>query len=591
MNDFRFSGLTAVLALCCMTVFCDVAKSQITQVTSEPQRPALILQNVDAAQFYQMRTQAIAYAKQGEWHRAKLILEPLTKQHHNDGDLWFILGHSYLQTQDWSKAITALTQAIELGTILTGVDGLSHPANDIMVEIAKAHNQLNNTPETLHWLNKALAARWDDRPSLINHDDFNNLAKDEGYQKVSGSFQPEGLSRHQMWQFDLAYFASEIERLHVAPFHHLSKDEFTAQIKAIHRKIPKLNDQQITYELMTILGKLGNSHNILVPTYAKKGNFKKLPVTLYQFSDGLFIVDASSEYQQWVGYKVEKFGTTDAQQALQLTKSINARDNEMQTLWLGPHLLTMTTVLKELGIVADPDTIELTLSQAVGGSVKVNISGDAFEFREMPPLPANKGKVVPDYLADRNLRFWMQELPQSNALYVQFNLVANSQEESLKDFSQRIQTQVSSPDIEHLILDLRHNNGGNGALLPPLLRSLIHFETTHPDGKLFVIFGRKTFSAAQLLLTQISQYTNAIMVGEPSGSRPNHIGESGWFRLPFSGLRGVISSQFHQASKAEDHRIWIPPHIPVSLSSDAYFSGEDPSLEAVNEIIRGLSSD
>jgi len=42
--------------------------------------------------------------------------------------------------------------------------------------------------------------------------------------------------------------------------------------------------------------------------------------------------------------------------------------------------------------------------------------------------------------------------------------------------------------------------------------------------------GRETFSAAQNLLTDITKYTNAILVGEPNGSKPNHVGEAGWFK-------------------------------------------------------------
>ena len=89
-----------------------------------------------------------------------------------------------------------------------------------------------------------------------------------------------------------------------------------------------------------------------------------------------------------------------------------------------------------------------------------------------------------------------------------------------------------------------------------------------------------------VLLTDITKYTNPIIVGEPSGSKPNHIGEAGWFKLPYSGLMGLISTQFHQTSKAEDNRKWIAPHIPISLSSIDYFNGNDKALNIINEVIK-----
>ncbi|AWF80748.1 hypothetical protein BTJ40_07960 [Microbulbifer sp. A4B17] len=100
-----------------------------------------------------------------------------------------------------------------------------------------------------------------------------------------------------------------------------------------------------------------------------------------------------------------------------------------------------------------------------------------------------------------------------------------------------------------------------------------------------MIVGRNTFFAAHLLPADLDRLTDIIIVGEPSGSRPNHLGEAGWFKLPYSGVWGIISSQYHQASKAEDHRIWIAPHVPMTLSSEEYFAGEDPAINHITRVI------
>jgi hypothetical protein len=119
-----------------------------------------------------------------------------------------------------------------------------------------------------------------------------------------------------------------------------------------------------------------------------------------------------------------------------------------------------------------------------------------------------------------------------------------------------------------------------------MLKTLIEFEIINPNGKIFVLMGRGTFSAAQNLLTEITKFTNAILVGEPSGSKPSFIGESGWFKLPYSGLMGIVASQYHQPSKAEDFRKWIAPHIPVNLSSTDYFNGNDKVLNVIMDVIK-----
>ncbi|RPG32031.1 MAG: hypothetical protein CBB72_011205, partial [Muricauda sp. TMED12] len=210
----------------------------------------------------------------------------------------------------------------------------------------------------------------------------------------------------------------------------------------------------------------------------------------------------------------------------------------------------------------------------------------SWNFTGFPKLSKLKDNPQPLFLSKTEDPYWYKILPQQNAIYVQFNIVTEKKEQSLKDFNIELRNRIKQNNTQHLILDLRHNHGGNGSILPPMLKTIINFEVMHPDGTVFVLMGRETFSAAQNLLTDITKYTNAILVGEPSGSKPNHIGEAGWFKLPYSGLMGLISTQFHQTSKAEDHRKWIAPHIPVGLSSTEYFAGYDKAMTTIMEVLK-----
>ena len=91
------------------------------------------------------------------------------------------------------------------------------------------------------------------------------------------------------------------------------------------------------------------------------------------------------------------------------------------------------------------------------------------------------------------------------------------------------------------------------------------------------------------MITDLDRLAEPVFVGEPSGSRPNALSESGNFKLPYSGLSGSLASQLHQQSWPEDHRIWIPPDIPVGLTSEEFFAGRDPALEAITHLIAAES--
>jgi hypothetical protein len=88
-------------------------------------------------------------------------------------------------------------------------------------------------------------------------------------------------------------------------------------------------------------------------------------------------------------------------------------------------------------------------------------------------------------------------------------------------------------------------------------------------------------SPTRTLASRIDQWTGAIFVGEPTGSRPNHFGNEVQFVLPHSGLRGTISSGWNQPISGRDDRIWIAPEIPVKTEALDYFAGRDPVLERI----------
>ncbi|MFT5278242.1 MAG: C-terminal processing protease CtpA/Prc [Granulosicoccus sp.] len=257
----------------------------------------------------------------------------------------------------------------------------------------------------------------------------------------------------------------------------------------------------------------------------------------------------------------------------------------MQQLWLGPYYLSLPSVLAGLGIIGDELQFELTLSDKAGGIVVLTPTVSDMVFSGFPKLHSNNSDNVPVYLQKNNDNYWSTLLSDKKLLYVQFNDVKDKSSLSLKDFNLELVKQITRDEIKHFVLDLRHNSGGYGSITPPMVATAIFFDAYKPDGKLFVLVGRNTFSAGHDLLMKISRFTDAIIVGEPSGTRPNALGEAGWFNLPYSNQTGILSSQFRQEGGAEDHRIWVAPDVPVSLSSLQYLKGQDPSLEAVYRII------
>ena len=323
-------------------------------------------------EYANQRNEAISLIKNEKWQESIEILKNLTTQYQNDADLFYLLGLSYYETEQFSNAIIALKITLESGgTILRDIPTGSAPSNDIMIKIAKAYAEDEDKENALLWLQKGFASRYDEKPFLKGDPAFKKFNTDDEFLALFGNDNHTKITREESWTKDLSYLEKRINELHYSPNHSISKTELSKEFQNLKTKIATLNDEQIVVELMKIVGSLGNGHNLIIPTSPNKGALKKLPVQFYQFNDGLFIVDAEIGFEKWIGYEVESFENTSTKEAIQKTNKINAKDNDMQKLWLGPYYLGLPDVLKGLGIVENANQVTITLNDRNGKSQKV----------------------------------------------------------------------------------------------------------------------------------------------------------------------------------------------------------------------------
>jgi hypothetical protein len=114
-----------------------------------------------------------------------------------------------------------------------------------------------------------------------------------------------------------------------------------------------------------------------------------------------------------------------------------------------------------------------------------------------------------------------------------------------------------------------------------------------PGRQLYVLIGRRTYSAAGNLITQLEQDAGAIFVGEASSECCTFYASPSPVYLPFSKLRGNISTKRWSLSrKGDDFRREMNPHAPVITTAQDYFAGRDPVLaSAIRLIERSKAAD
>lgn len=518
------------------------------------------------------RELGVALLAEGRFAEALPVLRTATGLNPYDPYLWLHLGRAAARSGDPEQAVAALEHARRLGAF--------SPAN-LALEIARVHAGAGHRAEALRWIQQSLDDGRCCRSDLFETPDFSAFRDDPEFRRLAGA-QADGLDRDARWIADLDYFVEEARRMHVGPDRPAHAPAFDARAALVRQGIPGWSDTRVAAELVRLSVMLGDGHSGLSLSSAGTSP-TKLPIDLYQFAEGVFVV-GGSEAGGLVGRRVVRLGGRPVLDVLGDLAVFVARDNAQGLKAAAGSALTTVPYLATIGAVSDD------------GSVRVEVEDDAGQvdardlvagpWRRSPRLPVPSGVGEPPrYLRD-GPPFWTERLPGVPAIYVNFSAVADGPTETLAAFADRLAVELDRDGIRTVVVDTRMNGGGNTFLVNRLARALIHFDRDDPANEIYVLIGRHTFSAAQNFIAAMDQWTDATFVGEPSGSRMNFTGESSSVRLPYSGMAGTISTRNHQNADWEDRRVWIAPDILVEPSAADYFAGRDAALDAVLRRLR-----
>jgi C-terminal processing protease CtpA/Prc len=100
-------------------------------------------------------------------------------------------------------------------------------------------------------------------------------------------------------------------------------------------------------------------------------------------------------------------------------------------------------------------------------------------------------------------------------------------------------------------------------------------------GRLFAIVGPRTFSAGLNAADYFQRDLNAIVVGEPTGGKPNAPGDESFFTLPYSKVAVNFSSVYWESGWPQDARRAIAPDVYSPRPFAAYLAGEDPAVNSI----------
>jgi hypothetical protein len=386
-----------------------------------------------------------------------------------------------------------------------------------------------------------------------------------GFARGEGSLAP--LTAEQ-WQRDLEFFANEIATKHRDPFHFIGKAEFDQAVSHLRQRLPSMKDYEVVAGLQHLAALIGDGHTFVDTS----GLYQRFPLEGFWFGNDLRIIRSAPEYREALGSRIVSIGSVsigEAQKRIQ--RFVPQAENQWYVLDSSARQLMNVEPLAAAGVLPRPGPADFTFEDDTGRRFTLRI-------RPVPAGTSKSGEVAvepaPLPLQHPEDALWFTYLADSKTMYVDFRSYRD-----LETQSARLWDYVAKHPVTRLIIDMRWNPGGNYTKgREYLVYKLIFMPALNRAGHLFVITGRGAFSAGMTNITDFLRETEAILVGEPTGGRPNGYQENHLFTLPASKLRvscSMLKYRFQPHSEADA----VFPDQRIDPDWASFSAGKDAALE------------
>ena len=314
---------------------------------------------------------------------------------------------------------------------------------------------------------------------------------------------------------------------------------------------------------------VGDAHTSLSPQQA----FNRYPLTLSWFGNDLRVLRTTAEYKSALGARIIGIGKLNLSEATAKINSLVPNETEQFLRYANVSLLPYAEILHALKIAPDIGQAQWTFEDAAGKRFSL-------DFKPVPPNTKVEWlstlKEIPLYRQQADQLMWVKLLSDSQTVYL--NLKVYPDADTFKRVSEEMFKLIDSSKAKRLVIDVRQSNGGDFIKFRShILKELKTRGDFLKLNSLFVIIGRGTISAAMVSAIDLRNEMNAVLIGEPSGSKPNSYSENDEFTLPNSRLEVSYSTRYYKFQDKD-----TPSLMPDKLIEpvwELYTAGRDSAME------------
>jgi hypothetical protein len=413
------------------------------------------------------------------------------------------------------------------------------------------------------------------------------------------------------WRGAIDSIVHSLETVHPNAFGKIDHGAFLARAEALKTTLASLAEEQRVVHAMQLVALIGDGHTLLSPDRPDFAVW--YPIRLYEFTEGYFVTAAYKTDADLTGARILKIAGKPVGQVIDDARTLMGSDNAFD-LKERLYPLHNAMLMKGLGYAASDGSLNITArmegGRVVERSLRPHRSDDpryrkddsTFEWRFSsevygPPFgklddwkTAYKGLPTTAYRTEDRTRpphmvfrrpFVAFGIPQGDAYFIQLNGIGDWGDRTFEQFFRDALAEVDARKPRSLIVDLRYSFGGDGSKVQAMIHQFIKREDRPSWKYLYLLTGRKTFSASLIAIAAFIDHTPVSIIGEPAGASLDHFGDATTIQLPSVGMELEVSTLWHQLEDAGAHYAIVPVDVPAPFSFADYAVGRDPAVDAI----------
>ncbi len=239
------------------------------------------------------------------------------------------------------------------------------------------------------------------------------------------------------------------------------------------------------------------------------------------------------------------------------------------------QLLAIPEMLHVLGATSDPAAATFRLEAQDGTRVQLDLSALATP-PQLVDLTTASGAPLPLHRQRTGENYWLTLVEESRTLYLHYRRCQNGSE-AFNSVADRAFSLMDRGAADRLVVDVRHNGGGDSRVDDRLIDGLQGRSAWRQRGRFYCLIGSGTFSSGLWTADDLRKL-GAVLVGSPTGGKPNSYGNTSTLQLPNSLLPVSYSTRYYQLFNGSDPP-WLAPELAVAETIADLRAGRDPLLE------------